>query len=118
MNTIGGSIRKQYLLKIKRIIDADNKGDSFSIIRTKKNSAFMREYNLTKEDVKDIIRGLSVEDCYSGPERDRDPRYDGWIFKFKPMYDGTKLYIKIRIENMKKTVCISVHEFGLYDEED
>ena len=68
------------------------------------------------EDVKNIIRALSVEDFYEGPVKDRDPQYDGWISIFTPMFETTKLYIKIRIETTEKSVCISVHEFGKYDE--
>ena len=80
------------------------------------NVEFMREYGLITEDVKDIIRALSVEDCFAGPEKDRDSKYEGWIFKFNPLYESTKLYIKIRIEHTDKSVCLSVHEFGKYDE--
>lgn len=57
----------------------------------------MRDYNLDNEDIKDIIRGLSVDDCFAGPEQDRDPQYHGWIFKFDPLFEDTKLYIKIRM---------------------
>lgn len=116
MNTIGYQIKSQILLKIKRIVDDDNSWDKFVIIRTEKNKEFMREYNLNSEDVKNIIRGLSVDDCYAGPEEDRDPQYKGWIFKFDPLFEDTKLYIKIRIESTEKSVCMSVHEFGKYDE--
>lgn len=115
MNTIGGQIRSRNLLKIKQIVDKDNDGDKFIIVRTKKNIDFMREYSLTNEDVKDIVRQLSVNDCFAGPEEDRDPQYDGWIFKFNPMFEDTRLYIKIRVESVEKTVCLSVHEFGKYD---
>lgn len=116
MNTIGEKIRSQNLLRIKQIIDKDNNGENFVIVRTKKNMSFMREYGLTPEDVKDIIKQLSVEDCFSGPESDRNPKYEGAIFKFCPMFEGIKLYIKIRIENTDKSICLSIHEFGLYDE--
>ena len=116
MNTIGGQIQSQNLLKIKKIVDNDNNGDKFVIVRTKKNIEFMRDYNLNNEDIKDIIRGLSVDDCFAGPEQDRDPQYNGWIFKFDPLFEDTKLYIKIRIESIEKSVCLSVHEFGKYDE--
>ena len=116
MNTIGGQIQSQNLLKIKKIVDNDNNGDKFVIVRTKKNVEFMREYSLNNDDVKDIIRELSVDDCFSGPEKDRDPQYEGWIFKFSPLFEGTKLYIKIRVESTEKSVCLSVHEFGKYDE--
>lgn len=116
MNTIGGQIRSRSLLKIKQIVDKDNNGDKFFIVRTKKNSEFMREYSLTNEDVKDIVRQLSVRDCFAGPEEDRDPQYDGWIFKFNPIFEDIRLYIKIRVESTEKSVCLSVHEFGKYDE--
>ena len=86
MNTIGKQIQSQYLLRIKKIVDSDNNGDKFIIRRRPKNIEFMREYGLNNEDIKDIIRGLSVEDCFAGPEKDRDLPYQGWIFKFKPLF--------------------------------
>ncbi len=116
INRIGGQIQSQNLLKIKKIVDNDYNGDKFAIVRTKKNVEFMREYGLNNEDVKDIIRQLTVNDCFAGPEPDRDPRYKGWIFKFCPLFENIKLYIKIRIENTEKSVCLSIHEFGRYDE--
>ena len=115
MNTIGGNIQSQYLLKIKKILDKDKNGDKFIIVRTKKNIEFMREYGINNEDIKNIIKQLSVEDCFSGPENDRNPEYEGWIFKFCPLFEGIKLYIKIRVESTEKSVCLSVHEFGKYD---
>lgn len=59
---------------------------------------------------------LDIAVTEKGPEEDRNPKYDGWIFKFNPMFEDTQLYIKIRIENIEKSVCLSVHEFGKYDE--
>ena len=38
MDTIGGKIQSQYLLKIKRIVDNDNNGNKFIIVRTDKNN--------------------------------------------------------------------------------
>ena len=70
----------------------------------------------TKPVTSSGARGLTVEDCFAGPEEDRNPKYEGWIFKFNPMFEDTQLYIKIRIENIEKSVCLSVHEFGKYDE--
>ena len=116
MNSIENQFKSLHLLKIKKIVDNDNNGDKFIIVRTKKNMEFIREYGLSYEDIKDIIRGLTVDDCYAGPEEDRDPQYDGWIYKFDPIFENTKLYIKIRIENKDKSVCLSVHEFGKYNE--
>ncbi|MBR6688597.1 MAG: type II toxin-antitoxin system MqsR family toxin [Clostridia bacterium] len=116
MDTIGKYIRGQNLLRIKRIVDADINGDKFIIRRRKKNVEFMREYSLTDEDVKNIVRSLTVKDCFKGPEKDRDEEYEGFLFFFCPMFEGIKLYIKIRIESDEKSVCLSVHEFGKYDE--
>ena len=115
MNIIAGQFRSQSLLKIKIIVDLDENGDKFIIARRRKNIEFMRDYGLNHDDVKNIVRELNVDDCFAGPEEDRDPMYDGWIFKFKPMFEDVQLYIKIRIENVEKSVCLSVHEFGKYD---
>ena len=116
MNIIASQIRSQNLLKIKKIVDADNNGDKFIIVRRAKNIEFMREYGLNIEDVKNIIRGLTVEDCFAGPEEDRNQKYEGSIFKFRPLFENTELYIKIRLESTEKSVCLSVHEFGKYEE--
>lgn len=116
MNSIGGNIKLKNLITIKKIVESDSNGDKFIIVRTNKNIEFMREYGLTNEDIKSIIKQLSIQDCFAGPESDRDEKYSGWIFKFSPLFESTKLYIKIRIETIDKAVCISVHEFGKYDE--
>lgn len=116
MNNIVNQIRSQQLLRIKKIVEQDKNGDKFIIVRREKNISFMREYVLNHNDIKVIVKELTVEDCFAGPEEDRDPKYDGWIFKFNPMFENTQLYIKIRIENINKSVCLSVHEFVKYDE--
>ena len=62
MNTIGDQIKSQHLLKIKKIVDNDDNGDKFIIVRTKKNIDFMREYSLNNNDIKDIIRsGVKID---------------------------------------------------------
>lgn len=109
-------IRTEYLLKIKKIIRSDKNGDKFIIVRTQKNKEFINKLSLTFDDIKNIILTLSVEDCFSGPEKDRDSQYNGWIFKFNPWLNNEMLYIKIRVEYIDKAVCISIHEFGKYDE--
>lgn len=116
METIGSGLKVLSLIQMKQIIEKDENGDKFIIIRTKKNTEFMRQYNLDDNDVKEIIKGLSIEDCFSGPELDRNPQYNGMIFKFNPVFKNIKLYIKVRLETKDKAICISVHEFGKYDE--
>lgn len=73
MKTIRGQIRTQNLLKIKKIVDQDNNGDKFIIARRDKNIEFMREYGLNHEDIKDIIRGLTVEDCFQDQKKTEIP---------------------------------------------
>lgn len=116
MNVISDKLREKYLLRIKILVSSDINGEHFTMVRTKKNIDFMYEYGLSIEDVKNIILNLSTEDCFSGPENDRDLSYEGWIFKFSPMFENVKLYNKIRVESSEKSVCLSVHEFGKYDE--
>lgn len=108
-------VRIKSLMLIKSIVDQDNNGDKFVLVRTKKNKEFLRENYLSLEDVKNIVKNLSIKDCFSGPEADRDDNYKGWIFKFSPIYNDIKLYIKIRIESRNKSICLSIHEFGKYD---
>ena len=57
-NTIGDKIKSQQLLKIKKIIDNDDNGDKFIVVKTKKNMDFMREYNLNNDDIKDIYQSF------------------------------------------------------------
>ena len=116
MDTIQKKFQLQLLFKIKKIVDSDDGGNNFIINRTQKNIEFIREYGLQNEDIKNIVRQLSIDDCFSGPEKDRNPKFSGMLIKFNPLFENVKLYVKIRIENDEKAVCISIHEFGKYDE--
>ena len=111
MNTIGGQIRSQNLLKIKKIVDQDNNGDKFIIVNRDKNRNFMLEYGLLTNDIKDIILNLEVDDYYTGPEED-DAGFEGEIWIFTPTFQNIKLYIKIRLANNTVVICISIHEYG------
>ena len=111
MNTLGDNVIIQYLRLIKRIVSNEN--CIFKIVNRPKNKRFFNENNLSYNDVKKIILNLTVEDYLSGPEKDKDTSYEGWIFKFSPYYLDIKLYIKIRVEDQSKAICISIHEFGL-----
>ena len=60
MNTIGGQIRSQNLLKIKKIVDQDNNGDKFIIARRDKNIEFMREYGVRIDIWTHLMRGCII----------------------------------------------------------
>lgn len=118
MGTIKDQIRVKKLLEIKKIVESDINGNHFTIVRREKNINFMRKYNITFNDIKNIIKTLSTFDIIEGPIEDRS-NYEGFILIFAPYYQGTKLYIKIRItKDNKNSICISIHEFGLYDKEE
>ena len=48
MNTLKDQIQSKNLLRIKKIVDTDNNGDKFIIVRTEKNINFMKKYDLTR----------------------------------------------------------------------
>lgn len=104
---------RQRLVQIKKIITKDKNGETFSIIPRDKNKNFMREYGLQLNDVKKIILALSVVDYIKGPEKD-EGGYAGEVWFYAPRFCGIKLYVKLRIQDNKIIVCISIHENGLY----
>ena len=102
------------LILIKKIVSKDRNGEAFSIVPRDKNRNFMREYNLQLNDVKNIILGLSVDDYTKGPEED-EGGYAGEVWFFEPRFRGIKLYVKLRIQDNKLIVCISIHKTGIYN---
>lgn len=108
----------QALITIKKLVVNDKNGESFSILINRyKNKEFIREQGLYTEDIKRIILDLEYSDYYKGPENDKNSECEGFIWFFSPKFEDLKLYIKIRIESKKRAICISIHEFGLYEEE-
>lgn len=98
--------RRIFLKDIKKIVV--KKG--CTVAYREKNVAFMREYFLDDEDLKEIILDLTPNDCIGGPEPDRDG-YEGHILKFKSLYlDEIVIYVKIRYNPPNQVVIISFHE--------
>lgn len=117
MDTLEEQFREQFLQKIKDIVKRDKNGNLFKINLYKdKNLIFLMENNLGLEEIKQIILDLRKEECYKGPEEDKD-KYPGYVLVFKPYFEGRKIYLKIRYENESRAVCISIHEDEI-DEED
>ena len=62
----------------------------------------------------DVILSLKPEDCFDGPEPDRDPRYaDKWtVAEFSPAYRGEPLYLKMSIRvDVERAKCLSVKAY-------
>lgn len=73
--------------------------------------AFLGARGMSIDDLKQIILRLTVQDCFDGPEADRDPKYhENWtVAEFSPIYGREKLYLKIsiRLDN-RRCKCLSV----------
>lgn len=113
MYTAKNQIIRQQLIQIKSIITKDENGETFSILRRKKNNDFMMKYSLYTEDIKNIFLDLEVDDYLSGPEQD-EGGYEGEVWIFNPIFQDIKLYVKLRLQDNKIVVCISMHENGIY----
>lgn len=62
----------------------------------------------------DVILSLKPEDCFDGPEADRDPRYaDKWtVAEFAPSFSGESLYMKMSIRvDVERAKCLSVKAY-------
>lgn len=90
-----------YLDRIKELVN----DDSFYIVRWNKNMKTLLEYNLSINDVKNILLSLEIGNYYSGPNIDDDylnMQGDIWIFirkgfyiKFKIIADRENTALKI-----------------------
>ncbi len=90
-----------------------NKGD-FVFVKRAGNREFMAQHGLSHHTVRDVIRQLTADTCFDGPEEDRDPKYaKKWtVAEFSPMLDGTKLYLKISVNNEDQVCkCLSIKEY-------
>ena len=61
-----------------------------------------------------VILSLKPEDCFDGPEADRDPRYaEKWtVAEFSPTYRGELLYLKTSIRvGTERAKCLSVKAY-------
>ena len=96
-----------FLSNLKRFVE--KKG--FVLVPRKASNEFMAARNMTLEQLKSIILSLEVEDCFDGPEPDRDPKYtDKWtVAEFSPSYCNEKLYLKLSIRmDAEQAKCLSV----------
>lgn len=88
----------QVRLFLARVRDIMESG-KVQIVPRRQNLEFMAERGISHEEVFDLILGLSVADCFDGPEPDRDPRFsDQWtVAEFGPQTCYGQLYLKLSI---------------------
>lgn len=84
-----------FLFRIKDIVQ----NGIIQIIPREQNLDFMGERGVSQDEVLDIITALTVDDCFDGPEADRDPKWsDKWtVAEFGPATEYGKLYLKLSI---------------------
>ena len=95
-----------YLNSMKRYV----RDNGIILVPRDQNDEFMAERGMTVEDLKGIIFRLSPEDCFDGPEPDRDGRFAGWtVAEFSPEFEGERLYLKTSIRvSAERCKCLSV----------
>lgn len=96
---------REFLSEVKRIIP---KG--FDLVDRKENLNELASLGLTRDDCRQIVLSLSVEDYCKGPEKDRDRPGHVWTFGYK--LEGKDIYIKlkiIKVDDDEIVKCISFH---------
>lgn len=96
-----------FLSRMKRIVE--EKG--FIYVDRDASNQFLADRGYSHRDLILLILSLEVEDCFDGPEPDRDVRYrDKWtVAEFAPVFRGEKLYLKMSIRVDSGTAkCLSV----------
>ena len=95
---------------MKRIVEERG----FIFVDREKSRQFLIEANMNNDQLTAVILGLSVGDCFDGPESDRDPRYAAnWtVAEFRPTYKGQRLYLKMSIRHDPDYCkCLSVKPY-------
>lgn len=83
-----------FLMELKRFVEKNG----FIFVNREASLRFISEHNMTMAELKEVILGLEVKDCFDGPEPDRDPKRAAWtVAEFSPTHCGEKLYLKLSI---------------------
>lgn len=80
----------------------------FHLVERKKNLASMAELGFTPDTAKQVILQLTYRDYDRGPLCDH--RGDGFVWEFIKDVDGTKIYIKLKIDEKRGCVCLGFHK--------
>lgn len=99
-----------YLRQLKAFVEKN----SFILVEREATKQFMASKGMSMGMLTDIILSLGPEDCFDGPEADRDPRFaDKWtVAEFAPDYLGERLYLKMSIRvDVERAKCLSVKTY-------
>lgn len=101
---------KLFLRQLKQYVEKH----SFILADREASKRFMASRGMSMAMLTDVILSLRPEDCFDGPEADRDPRYaDKWtVAEFSPTYCGELLYLKMSIRiDVERAKCLPVKAF-------
>ncbi len=99
-----------FLRELKRFVEKN----SFILVNREASRQFMASRGMSVSMLTDVILSLRPEDCFDGPEADRDSRFaDKWtVAEFSPTYRGEMLYLKMSIRmDAERAKCLSVKAY-------
>lgn len=99
-----------FLRQLKQYVEKN----SFILVDREASKQFMASMGMSMDMLTNVILSLRPEDCFDGPEADRDPRYaDKWtVAEFAPTYRGKLLYLKMSIRiDAERAKCLSVKAY-------
>ena len=99
-----------YLRQLKEFVEKN----SFILVDREATRQFMADRGMSMGMLTDVILSLKPEDCFDGPEADRDPKYaNTWtVAEFAPEYRDEKLYLKMSIRvDVERAKCLSVKAY-------
>ena len=95
-----------FLKEFKHLVQTEG----LNMVNRLENQQFLADLGLTKENRKDLILSLTIQDYCSGPEADKDQPGEIWVFGKE--VGSQEVYIKLKIAeigSMKIAKCISFH---------
>ncbi|WP_172136212.1 hypothetical protein [Adlercreutzia sp. ZJ473] len=99
-----------FLRQLKQYVEKN----SFVLVDREVSKRFLASRGMSMDMLTDVILSLKPEDCFDGPEADRDPRFaDKWtVAEFSPIYRGELLYLKMSIRvDVERAKCLSVKAY-------
>ena len=99
-----------FLSQLKQFVEKN----SFILVNRESTMQFMASRGMSMGTLTEVILSLKPENCFDGPEPDRDPRYaNKWtVAEFSPNYQGEKLYLKMSIRvDAERAKCLSVKAY-------
>lgn len=97
----------------QKFINQIAEADEIDLIPAPKNKATRLALGLTILDCERLIKAITIDDYFRGPEDDHDRERSGKVWVFKKMHLGERIYIKLKeieVKHGNKIMeCLSWH---------